>query len=151
MPFHPEELHKHVKQLEQAYAEIPSADGNARIAVAKAIISATASFVEGCLDDLTRFTLAEVGVPHPIGEWVLEKRRGFQDKKEFLKEQLAVLRAGWQVNDCPESLFVEGRMKHNKPGLFQLRNKVAHGDVVDQADLRLHSIRRVQKIRLCIS
>ena len=78
MPFHPEELHKHVKQLEQTYAEIPSADGNARIAVAKAIISATASFVEGCLDDLTRFTLAEVGVPHPIGEWVLEKRRGFQ-------------------------------------------------------------------------
>ena len=36
-------------------------------------------------------------------------------------------------------------MKHNKPGLFQLRNKVAHGDVVDQADLRLHSIAEFRK------
>lgn len=68
------------------------------------------------------------------------RHSGLQDKTEFLKKQLAGLRAGWQVRDCPASKFVEERMPDNKPGLRALRNKVDHGNVVEQADLRLNNI-----------
>ncbi|HYA39897.1 MAG TPA: hypothetical protein VEF34_01230 [Syntrophobacteraceae bacterium] len=142
MPFHPEELYKHIRHLEQVYNAIPPTDGNARTAMAKAIISATASFVEGCVDDLITFTLAAVGVPPPILEWVKGRRRlrGLDDKIQLLKSVLAGLRAGWQVKESPASQFIEGPMPDNKPGLRQLRNKVDHGSVVEQADLRVDRV-----------
>jgi hypothetical protein len=52
MPFNPEELHKHVKELERIWDWIPEGEPNARVALAKAIVAATASFVEGTLDEL---------------------------------------------------------------------------------------------------
>jgi hypothetical protein len=142
MPFQPEELYKHVKQLEHAYMALPTADANARVAVAKAIVSANASLVEGCLDDLIRFVLTEVGVPSPIVKWIGKRRKlqGLQDKMNFLKDVLSTLRAGWLIQDGQASRFAEGRMPDGKPGLVQLRNKVDHGEVVDQSDLRLNSI-----------
>ncbi len=133
MPFHPEELYKHIKHLEQVYTTIPTADGNARTAVAKAIIAATASFVEGCLDDLITFSLTEVGVPQSIREWVMANLRSLRNKTDFLKKRLAGLRVGWQVKDSQTSKFVEGQLP-------ELRNKVDHGDVVEQANLRLDRI-----------
>ena len=54
IPFHPETLHRHVKELEKAYDAIPVADTNGRTAVAMAIVTATASFVEGCLHNILR-------------------------------------------------------------------------------------------------
>lgn len=49
MPFHPEELHKHVTELERAFGQLPSEDLNARTAVAKATVAAVAAFMEGSI------------------------------------------------------------------------------------------------------
>lgn len=140
MPFHPEELYGHLKQLEQVFAGLSLSNTNARVAMAKAMISATASFVEGCLDCLAAFTLSDLQVPQPARDQILERLRGLQDKTELLKKRLAGLRSGWQVQDGPASQFVEGRIPSGRPGLRQLRNLVDHGDVVEQADLRLENI-----------
>lgn len=119
---------------------IPSSNINARVAVAKAVISATASFVEGCLNELAAYTLSDLGVLQPIRDQVLERLRGLHDKTELPKKRLAGLRSGWQVQDATESQFVEGRMPNGRPGLRQLRNQVDHGDVVEQTDLLLDHI-----------
>ncbi len=140
MPFHPEELYKHVKQLEQIYTTIPASDTNARTALAKAIISASANFLEGCLTALIGETLAVLAVPQSVREHVLGGFRGLKNKRLFVKERLAGLRSKWQVKENDISKFVEGRMKGNKPGLSQLRNKIGHGEVVQMQDLRLNNI-----------
>jgi hypothetical protein len=135
LPFHPEELYKHVKDLERIFATIP--DHNGRVTLAKAIIAATGSFVEGCLDDLIRMTLGRVGVPAPIQKWILDNkssgiaRSGMARKSEFLKDLLAGLRSGWKVSKRASD-FIEG--------VRQLRNKVDHGNAVDEVDLRFGSI-----------
>lgn len=49
MPFHPEELHKHVTELERAFGQLPGEDLNARTAVAKATVAAVAAFMEGSI------------------------------------------------------------------------------------------------------
>lgn len=129
MPFHPEELYKHVKELERLYSEIPLSDTNARTAQAKAIVSCTDSFVEGCLSSLFRQTLAELGVPEPLRDPLLRGSRSLGAKLEFAKQTLAPLRNGWKLKDDGVSQFVEDRLR-TAPGLPTLRNKIDHGGEV---------------------
>lgn len=96
-PFHPEELYKHVKELERLYCAIPASDTNARTAQAKAIVSGTDSFAEGCLISVFRQTLGEIGVPEPLVDSMLHNLRGLRRKLEFAKNKLAPLRNGWTV------------------------------------------------------
>jgi len=140
MPFHPEELHKHVKELERIYHLIPDPDTNQKTALAKAIISATASFVEGCLDSMFRPTLSQLTIPQTLNDAMLGGLRGLQDKITFAKKRLAPLRNGWKVKDNVASKFIEGRFPNNKPGLVQLRNLIDHGNPVSQTELRLDDI-----------
>lgn len=139
MPFHPEELYKQIKELERLYRGIPVSDTNARTAQAKAVISSASSCVEGCVISLSRQTLGELGVPEPLTDHMLGKLRGLRDKLEFAKKKLAPLRNGWNVKDDAASQFVEDR-SGDVPGLRKLRNKIDHGDVVAQSDLRLNDI-----------
>ena len=140
MPFHPEELHQHVKELERLYAVIPGLDTNAKTALAKAIISATASFVEGCLDSMSSQTLRQLGIPQVWTDDIVLGLKGLYDKITFVKKRLAHLRSGWQVKDNALSKFIEDRLGENRPGLLKLRNLIDHGNVVAQADLRLNNI-----------
>jgi len=139
MPFRPEELYKHVRELEGLYGTIAASDTNARTAQAKAIVSATDSFLEGWLGSLFQQTLGELGVPESFRGFVVGKLRGLRAKLEFAKKMLAPLRQGWKVQDDAVSKFVEDR-SGNDPGLPTLRNRIDHGDVVAQSDLRLNSI-----------
>lgn len=140
MPFHPEELHRDVRLLEQIYDLIPIADTNLRTSLAKAIICATSNFMEGCLDSMTVQTLGELRVPQPISNHVLDGLRGLADKTTFAKERLAPLRKGWQVKDDASSQFVENRLGQRSPGLRQLRNWIDHGEVMAQTALRLNDV-----------
>ena len=123
-PYHPETLYRHVKELERVYEQLDPSDTNAREAVAKAIVSATASFVEGCL-----------------AEWIRQLRGDSADKQttDVAKKEPSGLhnkaqraRAGWCV-EPPIEHFIETDLKN-------LRNAVDHGDKVQQADLRLDAI-----------
>lgn len=115
MPFHPEELHKHVKSLERAYEVLPAGDLNAQIAVAKAIAAAVGAFTEG--------SLLEQGNVRPPPQWEARKGRG-------LWPQWKCLRAGFPATtwDVDEAEFK--RLKN-------LRNDVDHGNIVDRARLIL--------------
>jgi hypothetical protein len=139
MPFHPEELHKHVVELERTYCLIPDPDTNQKTALAKAIISATASFVEGCLDSMFCPTLNQLAIPQTLHNAMIGGFRGLQNKIDFAKKHLAPLRNGWRVKDNAASKFIENRQK-NSLGLVQLRNKIDHGNHVSQSELRLEDI-----------
>lgn len=140
MPFHPEELCRQLQELEHVYVGIPTSNTNGRVALAKAIVAATANLIEGCLDDLISVSLSDLQVPQAIQDQVLERLRGLHDKTEFVKKRLAPMRCGWQAQDQPASEFVEGRMPNGTPSLRQLRNLIDHGDTVERAHLRLDEI-----------
>lgn len=140
MPFHPEELHKHVKELERVYSTSPNLDTNGKEALAKAIISATASFVEGCIDAVSEQTVAELGNPPNLRAAKPDGHAGLYDKTEYVKNQLAPLRMGWIVKTDAISQFVEGGVGTPEPGLRGLRNLIAHGNLVGQKHLRLDNI-----------
>ena len=119
MPFQPEELHKHVKQLEHAYAVLPGDDLNARTAVAKAIVAAVGAFIEG--------SLAEQGGAKGLPGWAATKRGGLWPCWEALRTAFPSATSPdiWTRNDA--------EMKRLKT----LRNDVDHGNIVEQSRLSL--------------
>ena len=140
MPFHPEELHKHVKELERIYLTLPETDGNGRIALAKSVISATASFVEGCLDALCEQVLGELGMPSDLSNPLLNRLWGLNVKIDYVKHSLAPKRNGWLVINNNIAMFVENRLPNKQQGLLTLRNLIDHGDVVNIPALRMDNI-----------
>ncbi len=119
MPFHPEELYKHVKELERAYALLPATDTNARTAVAKAIAVAVGAFVERSL-----FQQGDLHRPVPAG-WA-KAQRGLVDMWKCLTATFP----------APPSKEDEGAFERLKT----LRNDVSHGNIVNQERLLLERV-----------
>jgi hypothetical protein len=67
MPFHPEELHKHVTELERAFDRLPGEDLNARTAVAKATVAAVGAFMEGSIRNRATLRSAATLPPTEMG------------------------------------------------------------------------------------
>lgn len=131
-PIQPEELHRHVKVLERIYISfLPPADTNSRTAQAKAIVAATAAFVEGCLDDIIRWRCGEFGIRRPNN---LHSLAGMLN---YCGNTLAPVRQGWPAESVESAQFVEGS---DAWSLRKLRNAIDHGDLVNQSHLKMDSI-----------
>jgi hypothetical protein len=126
MPWHPEELYKHVLILEGVYNSLPNDDTNARQAVAKAVIWAASSFLEGCLQQFVEELCSKEGkeVPNLHG---LANRRQFVIKRAKKKKTYSVDPAQASTR------FIENDLE-------ELRNKVNHGGRVDTNEFRLDNI-----------
>ena len=125
MPWHPEELYKHVLILEGVYNSLPD-DMNKRQAVAKAVIWAASSCLEGCLQELVEKLCAEE-------KKEVCKLNGLANKRGFVISR-AKQRKTYSVDPALASTrFVED-------DLDELRNKVNHGDKVETAELHLEGI-----------
>jgi hypothetical protein len=126
MPWHPEELHKHVLVLEEVYNSLLVDNTNARQAVAKAVIWATSSFLEGCLQQLVEQLCAEEKIKVP-------NLNGLVNKREWVISR-AKRRKTYSVDSNRTSTrFVEDEFA-------KLRNDVDHGEKVDTTKLRLDNI-----------
>jgi hypothetical protein len=135
-PFHPQTLYEHVKDLEDACTSAKTP--KAQVAVAKAVVAATASFVEGCLYELLhRHLFGKIG-NKALVEDLLKKHRTIQGKVDFAAAHDEYLGATWTIADGTTKNFVEGRGE--KPHLISLRNAIDHGDKVLHADLKLDNI-----------
>ena len=114
--FPPEVLYRQVRELERIWATwIPADDSNAGEALAKALVSAAAGFLEECTGDLIR-TLPVTGKPARR----LDNHLGWF--KARAEERGAVL---------------DGKAADE---LHALRNDVDHGRAVDPARLHLENI-----------
>jgi hypothetical protein len=134
MPFQPEELFRHVVQLERVYVGLDSGDSNARMAVAKAIVASVAHFVEGSLKDQIRFHLRDLGTPEPVVALVEKQQRGLEDQKDLVKV-LVLLREGAPISASIKELQA-------------LRNKIAHGAVVEATQLHLDDIGHFRQLAI---
>ena len=134
MPFHPEELHKHVTELERAFCQLASDDLNARTAVAKATVAAVVAFMEGSIRE--QGNVAVDRLPSHRPQWRKTTEQGLWPMWEFLRDTLCP-----ELDKlCPElgprwvpTPMDEGEVKRLK----RLRNDVDHGNVVNLADLRM--------------
>ena len=125
MPWHPEELHKQVLVLEKLYDSLPD-DMNARTAMAKAVVWAASSFLEGCLQQLVESLCAEEKIAVP-------KLGGLANKREFVISR-AKKKSTFSVDaNNASTRFVEDTYK-------DLRNKVDHGNKVNADDLHLDNV-----------
>lgn len=126
MPYHPEELHKHIKVLEEVYSSLPD-ETNRKQAISKAIIGAVGSFLEAYLQQ----RIDEIGAPKKDPPNNMYKRRTFVE--DYLKNN-----GNWKVveND-PAIQFVRNDGGND---LRKLRNKIDHGAKVDTNDLHLDNI-----------
>jgi hypothetical protein len=139
--FHPEVLHRHIRQLEQVYDPIPESETNGRTAVAMAIVAATASFVEGSIHQLLRqHLLAKIGDGVLVDD-VLGHFRGLERKLGYAKKRVELLGGKWQVKDDGVSQFVENRLGPKTPGLIGLRNLIDHGTKITKSHLRLEDVK----------
>jgi len=126
MPWHPEELHKHVLILEGVYNSLPADDTNARQAVAKAVVWAASSFLEGCLQQFIEQLCSQENIGPP-------KLRGLANKREWVVCR-AKQRKTFAVDPAKASTrFVEDDLE-------ELRNDVDHGGKVETANLHLENI-----------
>jgi len=126
MPWHPEELYREALSLEAVYKAIPADDMNARRAVAKAVVWAASSFLEGCLQQLVESLCAEEKIAVP-------KLRGLANKREFVLKRAKQKNTFCVDPDNASIRFIEDDFD-------ELRNKVDHGKKVDTANLHLNDI-----------
>jgi hypothetical protein len=128
MPFHPEELHKHVTELERAFGQLPSDDLNARTAVAKATVAAVAAFMEGSIREQGNVAIDRLPFHRP--KWIKASTKvGLWAMWELLRDDLC---PGLGLRWLP-TLMDEEHVKRLK----KLRNDIDHGTVVALVDLRM--------------
>jgi hypothetical protein len=117
-PFHVEALYRHVVELEGLWRWIPEDKPNAREALAKAIVAASAAFLEGSLDHALRVYYGSRGEPMPE----LDGLRNLLEHVQSL------------ITPRPDAT-ARGAF-----ALLNLRNNVDHGDRVDPPRLKLDAI-----------
>ena len=135
--YYPQILYLHVKDLESAYASLPPEQGG-RVAVAKAIVIAAASFVEGCLYDiLNRRLMGKIG-DEGLTKDLLKRNRSLDTKMKFVFDHVTFLGGQWLVDDRVVTSV--------RTDLKDLRDKIAHGGRIDSNDLKLDDIAYFRRI-----